>query len=130
MSKLFSQFFGAALFTFTIIRTICPLILLMTWFGGCSAVPLFTKHLPGDRAFIKQFPAETTDNRLRLAIKATGMGDTRTLVIPMAPTIFWEMGGPARAAMGITDGLVRVSVGLEEARDVIADFDSALSWNG
>src|SRR5437762_1938413 len=69
MSKLFSQFFGAALFTFTIIRTIFPAILLMTWLGGCSAVPLFTKHLPGDRAFIKQFPAETNDKRLRLAIK-------------------------------------------------------------
>src|SRR2546423_421602 len=69
MSKLFSQLFGAALFTFTIIRTIFPPILLMTWFGGCSAVPLFTKHLPGDRAFIKQFPSEPSDKRLRLAIK-------------------------------------------------------------
>src|SRR5256714_3284567 len=69
MSKLFSQLFGAALVTFTIIRTIFPPILLMTWFGGCSAVPLFTKHLPGDRAFIKQFPAEPNDKRLRLAIK-------------------------------------------------------------
>src|SRR3989440_3565756 len=69
MSKLFSQFFGAALFTFTIIRTIFPAILLLTWLGGCSAVPLFTKHLPGDRAFIKQFPAEPNDKRLRLAIK-------------------------------------------------------------
>ncbi|MFL6520323.1 MAG: amidase [Chthoniobacterales bacterium] len=44
-------------------------LLLTTWLGGCSAVPLFTKHLPGDRAFIKQFPAEAGDNRLRLAIK-------------------------------------------------------------
>src|SRR2546423_4441808 len=70
MSKLFSQFFGAALFTFTIIRTIFPAILLMTWLGGCSAVPLFTKHLPGDRAFIKQFPAETNANGLGMAIKA------------------------------------------------------------
>src|SRR3954471_18249538 len=69
MSKLFTQLFRAALFTFTIIRAILPAILLLTWLGGCSAVPLFTKHLPGDRAFIKQFPAETNTNRLRLAIK-------------------------------------------------------------
>lgn len=66
-------------------------------------------------------------NRLKLAIKATGLGDTRTLVIPMAPTIFWEMGASAREAMGIPDGLVRVSIGLEDADDVIADFEAALA---
>jgi len=69
MSKLFSQFFRAALFTFTIVRTIFPAFLLAIGLSGCSAVPLFTKHLPGDRAFIKQFPADANDNRLRLAIK-------------------------------------------------------------
>ena len=69
MSNFFSQLFRAALFAFAIVRTILPAVLLLTWLGGCSAVPLFTKHLPGDRAFIKQFPAETGDNRLRLAIK-------------------------------------------------------------
>ena len=65
-------------------------------------------------------------NRMQLAIKATGMGDTRTLVIPVAHTIFWEMGAQARAEMGIAEGLVRVSVGLEEAQDLIADFGQAL----
>ena len=65
-------------------------------------------------------------NRLRIPIKATGLGDTRTLVIPVAPTIYWEAGAAARAEMGIADGLVRVSVGLEDAQDLIADFDQAL----
>ncbi|MCI4429195.1 MAG: cystathionine gamma-synthase family protein [Burkholderiales bacterium] len=65
-------------------------------------------------------------NRMQVAIKATGIGDTRTLVIPVAPTIFWEMGASARAEMGIAEGLVRVSVGLEEAQDLIADFGQAL----
>jgi O-acetylhomoserine (thiol)-lyase len=65
-------------------------------------------------------------NRMRLAIKATGMGDTRTLVIPVAHTIYWEMGEKARAEMGIAEGLVRVSVGLEDAQDLIADFGQAL----
>ena len=65
-------------------------------------------------------------NRLQLPIKATGLGDTRTLVLPMAPTIFWEMGAQARAAMGISDGLVRVSLGLEDAHDLLADFEQAL----
>lgn len=66
-------------------------------------------------------------NRMQLAIKATGLGDTRTLVIPVAQTIFWEMGASARAEMGIAEGLVRVSVGLEDAQDLIADFGQALA---
>ena len=65
-------------------------------------------------------------NRLRLPIKATGLGDNRTLVIPVAPTIYWEMGPVVRAEMGIADGLVRVSVGLEPADELIADFERAL----
>ncbi|HEY9064263.1 MAG TPA: cystathionine gamma-synthase family protein [Burkholderiaceae bacterium] len=65
-------------------------------------------------------------DRLRLPVKATGMGDTRTLVIPVAPTIFWEAGAAERARMGIADGMVRVSVGLEDAGDLIADFEQAL----
>lgn len=65
-------------------------------------------------------------NRLQLPIKATGLGDTRTLIIPVAPTIFWEAGAAVRAEMGIADGLVRLSVGLEDEADLIADFAQAL----
>lgn len=66
-------------------------------------------------------------DRLQLAIKATGLGDNRTLVIPVAPTIYWEAGPAVRAEMGIADGLVRVSVGLEAADELIADFGQALA---
>ena len=65
-------------------------------------------------------------DRLRLPIIATGMGDNRTLVIPVAPTIFWEAGAEVRAQMGIGDGMVRVSVGLEDEADLLADFEQAL----
>jgi O-acetylhomoserine (thiol)-lyase len=65
-------------------------------------------------------------NRLQLAIKATGLGDSRSLVIPVAPTIFWEGGAEVRAQMEIPDGLVRVSVGLEDSADLLADFAQAL----
>lgn len=68
-----------------------------------------------------------TMNRLKLAVLATGLGDTRTLVIPVAPTIFWEAGAEVRAEMGIADGLIRVSLGLEEEADLIADFEQALA---
>lgn len=66
-------------------------------------------------------------NRLQLPIKATGLGDTRSLIIPVAPTIFWEAGAERRAKMGIADGLVRLSVGLEDETDLIDDFAQALS---
>src|SRR5256714_3143998 len=69
MSRLLSLLFRVETFKSRVIRTILPAIFVVSGLSGCSAVPLFTKHLPGDRAFIKQFPAEMTDNRLRLAIK-------------------------------------------------------------
>lgn len=65
-------------------------------------------------------------DKLRLPVRATGLADTRTLIIPVAPTIFWEAGAEVRADMGIADGMVRLSVGLEDERDLIADFQQAL----
>jgi amidase len=69
MSRSFTQLFRAAIFRFAVIRTISLAIVVGSGLSGCSVVPLFTKHLPGDRAFIKQFPADPNDTRLRLAIK-------------------------------------------------------------
>ena len=65
-------------------------------------------------------------NALRLPIKATGLGDTRTLIIPVAPTIFFEAGAETRKAMGISDGMLRLSVGIEDIEDLLADFEQAL----
>jgi O-acetylhomoserine (thiol)-lyase len=65
-------------------------------------------------------------NRLKLAISATHLGDNRTLIIPVAHTIFFEMGPERRAAMGMSDSLIRVSVGIEDSADLIADFEQAL----
>jgi O-acetylhomoserine (thiol)-lyase len=66
-------------------------------------------------------------NRLQIPVKATGLADTRTLVIPVAPTIFWEAGAEVRATMGIGDGMIRLSVGLEDLADLLADFAQALA---
>lgn len=66
-------------------------------------------------------------NRLRLAIPASNLGDTRTLVIPVAHTIFYEMGPERRASMGIAESLIRVSVGIEDNADLLQDFDQALA---
>lgn len=66
-------------------------------------------------------------NRLQIPLRATGLGDTRTLVIPVAPTIYNETPPAERALMNITDSLIRVSVGLEDTEDLLADFGQALS---
>jgi len=65
-------------------------------------------------------------NKLKLAIPTSNLGDTRTLVIPVSHTIFYEMGPERRASMGIADSLIRVSVGIEDTADLIADFQNAL----
>ena len=68
-------------------------------------------------------------NRLTVGIPASNLGDTRTLVIPVAHTIFFEMGAERRASMGIAESLIRVSVGIEETADLLADFGNALNSN-
>jgi O-acetylhomoserine (thiol)-lyase len=65
-------------------------------------------------------------NRLKLGVPASNLGDTRTLVIPVAHTIFYEMGPERRASMGIADSLIRVSVGIEDTADIVEDFKQAL----
>jgi O-acetylhomoserine (thiol)-lyase len=65
-------------------------------------------------------------NRLKLCVPASNLGDTRTLVIPVAHTIFFEMGPQRRASMGIAESLIRVSVGIEETEDLVSDFRQAL----
>jgi O-acetylhomoserine (thiol)-lyase len=65
-------------------------------------------------------------DRLRVVVLSSNLGDNRTLAIPVAQTIFWEMGRERREAMGIAESLVRVSVGIEDEADLIADFAQAL----
>ncbi|MFC7299314.1 cystathionine gamma-synthase family protein [Herminiimonas aquatilis] len=65
-------------------------------------------------------------NRLKLGISASNLGDTRTLVIPVAHTIFYEMGAERRASMGIAESLIRVSIGIEDTDDLVEDFRQAL----
>ncbi|MGE0558394.1 MAG: cystathionine gamma-synthase family protein [Burkholderiales bacterium] len=66
-------------------------------------------------------------NRLQLVISSSHLGDNRTLAIPVAQTIYWEMGPVRRAEMGIVDSLIRLSIGIEDVEDLIADFTQALA---
>ncbi len=66
-------------------------------------------------------------NRLDVVIKSSNLGDNRTLAIPVAQTIYYEMGAERRRSMGIADSLIRISVGIEEVDDLLEDFDRALT---
>jgi O-acetylhomoserine (thiol)-lyase len=66
-------------------------------------------------------------DRLAVTVLSSNLGDNRTLAIPVAHTIFHEMGAQRRAEMGIADGLVRVSVGIEDEADLLGDFEQALA---
>lgn len=66
-------------------------------------------------------------NKLDLVICSSNLGDTRSLGIPVAHTIYWEMGAERRASMGVADSMVRLSIGIEDTADLIADFTQALA---
>lgn len=65
-------------------------------------------------------------NGLELVISSSNLGDNRTLAIPVAQTIYYEMGAERRASMGISDSLIRVSLGIEDTHDLLADFEGAI----
>ncbi|WP_298940932.1 cystathionine gamma-synthase family protein [uncultured Psychromonas sp.] len=66
-------------------------------------------------------------NKLNLVISATHLGDNRTLALPVAPTIYYEMGLELRQEMGISENMIRCSIGIENTADLIADFEQALA---
>jgi len=64
---------------------------------------------------------------LKLCIRATSLGDIFTLVSHSATSSHRELSPKKRADLGISDGLVRISVGIEDIEDIIADIEQALS---
>ncbi|MFI5157801.1 MAG: cystathionine gamma-synthase family protein [Sphingobacteriales bacterium] len=65
-------------------------------------------------------------NKLQLVVKSSNLGDTRTLAIPVAQTIFNELGPERRKEMGISDFMIRFSIGIEDIEDLLSDFKTAL----
>jgi len=64
--------------------------------------------------------------RLQLAHRAANLGAVETVVGPPATTSHVELTAEQRAALGIPEGLIRYSVGIEETEDLITDLDQAL----
>ena len=66
-------------------------------------------------------------NALRLIEISNNLGDSKSLVTHPATTTHHRLKPEERAALGIDDGLVRLSVGLEDPADLVADLDQALA---
>jgi methionine-gamma-lyase len=65
--------------------------------------------------------------RVRLASPAASLGGTKTLIVHPASITHTQLSREEREAAGITDGLIRLSVGIEDAEDLISDLTQALS---
>ena len=89
----------------------------MSGWGG-----MLSFALDGDLDAVKQFLPH-----LRLAHRAANLGAVETTVGPPATTSHVECTPEERAALGIPEGLVRYSAGIESADDLIADLDQALA---
>jgi methionine-gamma-lyase len=89
----------------------------MADFGGMIAFELGG----GDRA------GRSMMNRLQLVQRAVSLGDTETLIQHPASMTHSTYSAEERAEHGISDGLIRLSVGLEDVRDILEDLEAAMS---
>jgi len=88
----------------------------MTGFG--ALISFETGSLANANAMLK---------RVKVCTLGESLGGVETLISHPATMTHAAIGAEARAQLGITDGLVRISVGIEDVDDLIADLDQALS---
>ena len=65
-------------------------------------------------------------NRLQIAVISNNLGDAKSIATHPATTTHQRLPDDQKAALGITDGLIRFSVGLEDQEDLLADILAAL----
>ena len=88
-------------------------------FGGCGGLLSFELH--GGAAQAEEFAA-----RVRLAIVAPSLGGVHTLLTRPATTSHAGLSRDERLRLGISDGLLRLSVGIEATEDLMEDLQQAL----
>ena len=85
--------------------------------GGCVVAFEVKGGLEAGREFF---------DSIKLLSLSANLGDSRTIVTHPASTTHSKLSVKERAAVGISDGMVRISVGLEHIDDIIADIEQAL----
>ena len=91
--------------------------------GGGTVITFALAQQPGSTAKERAF--EVLDG-LRVIDISNNLGDAKSLITHPATTTHRAMGPDGRAAIGLTDAMVRLSVGLENVDDLIRDLDQAL----
>jgi len=92
------------------------------------------KYLPDGASALLTFgikggfdAGKTFINSLKIFSLLANIGDAKSLVIHPASTTHQQLSGEEQVATGVTPELVRLSVGIEDVRDLIADIDQALA---
>ena len=106
-----------------------------TYYPGLSDHPQHERAQQLFKQFGSIFSVDLADdldcfeflNAMDNIVSSSNLGDNRTLAIPVAHTIYYEMGPERRASMGISDSMIRFSVGIEEIEDLMEDFEKALA---
>ena len=106
-------------------------------YAGLASSPSFdlaAKYLPDGAGAVLTFGLEggygagiKMVEACRLFSHLANVGDTRSLIVHPASTIHRQLSVEARAAAGAGPDVVRLSVGIEDAPDLIADLDQALA---
>ena len=65
-------------------------------------------------------------NELELIDISNNLGDTKSIITHPATTTHYSLGEDGRKEAGIPDGMIRLSVGLENVDDIISDIDNAM----
>jgi methionine-gamma-lyase len=104
------------------------------WLASHPQVELAKAQMPGGGGGVVVFELEggieagrRLLNRVHLCARTVSLGDVRTLITHPASTTHHSVDPEARRRSGITDGLVRLAVGLEDPDDIVADLYRALS---
>jgi len=105
-------------------------------FPGLSFDPRFSKakkYFNGIPGTIMTFDLESQEacfafmNRLKIIRRATNLNDNKSLIIHPYSTIYSEFSVEERKSAGIRDTMLRLSVGIENVEDLIADIEQALA---
>ncbi|MDE1883852.1 MAG: PLP-dependent transferase, partial [Rhodospirillales bacterium] len=94
--------------------------LAMRQMNGGGTLVTFELHGGKDEAFRMM-------NAFRVITISNNLGDTKSLATHPATTTHMRIGAEERAKLGITDGTIRLSVGLEDVEDLIEDLTQALA---
>lgn len=104
-------------------------------YPGLKSSPFYDiaqKQFNGKPGAILSFEVESKEiafkliNNLKIVKRATNLNDNKTLIIHPASTIYSEFTDEKRYEYGISEGLIRLSVGIEDVQDIINDLDEAL----